>query len=375
MSGNVLAVRFDPAVLARELAAVTAAVERKTTIPVLANVLIQSGKCEGLALTATDLELRIETRIPAIVETAGTATIPARRLLDYIRLLPAGDVDLSIGRTWWASLKAGRAKTRIAGISPDWFPDAPPCPGSVTQIPAAKLARMIRRTAFAISEEAARFNLAGAVLEVTDEFFRMTATDGHRLARVTVPGGGRAFRGIVPRRALMEVAKAAEGLALDAEVEVATDANDKWIHFEAGTRRISVQIQPGNIPDVDRVIPKSFYGSAILPVAETRAALARILSAARGSVSPAVTFEFGTKDTRIIGGTTGTVEAEEVLPVTVVDYLTLVLNGGYVQDVLAAMESEKVVLEYQTATAAVVFRPVAEYAADDYFVLVMPTRV
>ena len=125
--------------LVRELNLSQGVVEKKTTIPILSNVLVEADGAR-IILTATDLELGIRCSCPARVKKAGGGTIPARRLLDYVRLLPDGDVQVKIQENHWASLVCGRSKTRIAGMSRESFPELPKMPALLAEIPIGVLA-------------------------------------------------------------------------------------------------------------------------------------------------------------------------------------------------------------------------------------------
>ena len=149
--------------LVRELNLSQGVVEKKTTIPILSNVLVEADG-DRICLTATDLELGIRCSCPARVKKAGAGTIPARRLLDYVRLLPDADVQVKLGDNQWASLVCGRSRTRIAGMSRESFPELPEMPEMLAEIPLGVLASMIAKTIFAISSEESRFTLNGALL-------------------------------------------------------------------------------------------------------------------------------------------------------------------------------------------------------------------
>src|SRR3954469_21700424 len=149
--------------LVRELGLTQGVVERKTTIPILSNILLETDG-DKIWLTATDLELGIRCSCPARVKKEGTGTIPARRLLDYVRLLPDSDVQIKIQENHWASLVCGRSRTRIAGMSRESFPELPQMPDLLATLPLSTIAQMIQRTVFAISAEESRFTLNGALL-------------------------------------------------------------------------------------------------------------------------------------------------------------------------------------------------------------------
>src|SRR5204863_8561368 len=205
--------------LVRELSLSQGVVEKKTTIPILSNVLLEAA-ADRVSLTATDLELGIRCSCPARIKKEGAGTVPARRLLDYVRLLPDGDVNMKFLENHWASITSGRSRTRIAGMSRESFPELPQMPEPVAEIPMKMLASMIARTAFAISAEESRFTLNGALLLMRPEGLTMVATDGHRLAYVQakpIAGGDleKPFRVLVPKKAMAELVKLAGDAAAD----------------------------------------------------------------------------------------------------------------------------------------------------------------
>src|SRR5271163_1668193 len=196
--------------LVRELNLSQGVVEKKTTIPILSNVLVEATG-DRINLTATDLELGIRSSCPARVKKQGAGTIPAKRLLDYVRLLPDADLEVKLQENQWASLVCGRSRTRIAGMSRESFPELPQMPDVLAQLPVGVLASMISRTIFAISTEESRFTLNGSLLVLRKGGLVMVATDGHRLAMVEstgeLAGITGAYRALLPRKAMSELQK------------------------------------------------------------------------------------------------------------------------------------------------------------------------
>src|ERR1043166_3988142 len=180
-SENTMEFTVSKSDLVRELNLSQGGVEKKTTIPILSNVLVEAEQ-DRINLTATDLELGIRCSCPARVKKPGAGTIPAKRLLDYVRLLPDADLEVKLLENQWASLVCGRSRTRIAGMSRESFPELPQMPEVLAEIPIGVLAAMIGKTVFAISTEESRFTLNGALLVLRKGGMVMVATDGHRLA-------------------------------------------------------------------------------------------------------------------------------------------------------------------------------------------------
>src|ERR1700724_928467 len=180
--------------LLRELAATQGVVERKTTIPILSNYLFEAGG-DKLSLTATDLDLSLRTSCDAKVKKEGSCTIPARKLHDYVKLLPDADITIKVLENHWVSIRCGRSNTKMVGMAKSNFPSLPPFPtAGVVKIPAQVLRGLIARTGFAISSEESRYTLNGALILLKPESITMAATDGHR--RAHCERAGEKFDGV-----------------------------------------------------------------------------------------------------------------------------------------------------------------------------------
>src|SRR5438094_3954117 len=217
--------------LVRGLHLVQGVVERRNTLPILANVLIEPA-AEGIALTATDMEVGLRGFITAQVKKKGTVTLNARKLYEITREVTAEEVILKSVQAGWVEVLAGRSKFKIVSLDPKDFPqlpfgtDAPP--GAALAIAAGTLREMIDRTLFAVSSDETRFNLSGVFLGNEDDgVLRMVATDGHRLAMIDrrLPNA-RIERGVVmPRKWLGEARKLRDD-GEDGEGEKFVTAND-----------------------------------------------------------------------------------------------------------------------------------------------------
>ena len=365
--------------LVRELSLSQGVVEKKTTIPILSNVLLEASG-DRLYLTATDLELGLRTSCPAKVKKEGSGTIPARKLLDYVRLLPDADVSIKFAENHWASLTCGRSRTRIAGMSRESFPELPPMPESVAELPVKQLSAMISRTMFAISMEESRFTLNGALLLLGDTGLTMVATDGHRLAYVHRPktassNGHASYRALVPRKAMGEITKLGDDAGTD-KVRFAGD--DNHLFFEVGARLLISRKLTGNFPDYDRVLPQDNTNIARVMRDEAKGAIERVAQFA-DERSRAVRVQFTTGEIKIFSSALETGESEESVPC---DYsgpdLEIGFNAQYLLEFLRAVPNEQVAFSLKDQKSAGELQPVPgadQTVAEDYRYVVMPMRI
>jgi DNA polymerase-3 subunit beta len=361
--------------LVRELGLLQGVVEKKTTIPILSNVLMEA-RGDRLYLTATDLELGLRTSCPAKVKKEGSGTIPAKKLLDYTRLLPEADITLKFAENHWATLTCGRSKTRIAGMSRESFPELPAMPQSASAIPAKQLAGMISRTMFAISMEESRFTLNGALLLLGDKGITMVATDGHRLAYINRDGAGsghQASRALVPRKAMGEITKLAEDGGADSSIHFASD--DNHLFFEFGPRLLISRKLTGNFPDYERVLPGDNTHTALISKDEVKAAIERVAQFA-DERSRAIRVQFSAGEIRIFASALETGESEENVPA---DYtgpdLEIGFNAQYLLEFLRAISQDSVAFALKDQKSAGELRPSPAGENEQYRYVVMPMRI
>lgn len=356
--------------LVRELALVAGVVERRTMIPILSNVRLDVG-VDGLRMTGTDLEIGMICNCAADVKEAGVATLPAKRLLDYVRLLPEGPVEIKIAANNWAHISAGRSKTKIAGMDGASFPELPVARSSdVQQLPGAEFAKMIVRVEFAISAEESRFTLRGALLETSETAMRLVATDGHRLALSEALFQGRDSKGVFPRRAMAELKKLVEVEGKDAMIALSSDDNH---YFAAvGQRCLVARKLTGNFPDYARVMPKDQKYSATVAVSDLKEAIGRagLMADERCCL---IRVKFSPEGISVSSSVSEKGEAHEGVPA---EYegpeIEIGMNAAYVADFLAAVKTEKALLRIKDANSAVELSPLGE---DGYRCVVMPMRI
>jgi DNA polymerase-3 subunit beta len=249
---------IERATLLKGLGHVHSVVERRNTIPILSNVLIEGEEEGGLRLMATDLDLQINETVEADVSEPGATTVPAHTLFDIVRKLPEGSQVELIAAEGRMQVNAGRARFTLSTLPRDDFPviaegELP----TAFELPAATLRQVIDKTRFAISTEETRYYLNGIYLHVSDEaqpVLKAAATDGHRLARVTVPrpDGAQGMPGvIIPRKCVAELRKLLD--ELDGTVQVSL--SESKIRFGLGNAVLTSKLIDGTFPDYSRVIP------------------------------------------------------------------------------------------------------------------------
>jgi len=361
--------------LVRELGLTQGVVERKTTIPILSNILIETDH-DQVWLTATDLELGIKCACPARVKKEGAGTIPARRLLDYVRLLPDAEVQVKLAENQWASFVCGRSRTRIAGMSRESFPELPQMPEALAEIPLSALAQMIAGTIFAISSEESRFTLNGALLILKDTGLVMVATDGHRLAlvekQVELPGLTGAYRALLPKKAMNEILKLASE---DASKQIQFSGNENHLFFQVDKRLLLSRKLTGNFPDYDRVLPKQHEHMLILQRDEFKAAIERVAQFA-DERSRAIRLQMVQGELKVHSSISETGESEESIPVEYSGADTEIgFNAQYLLDFLRSVDQSEVEFHFKDANSAGELRPHGDTGGTVYRYVVMPMRV
>ena len=361
--------------LVRELNLSQGVVEKKTTIPILSNVLVEANG-DRIHLTATDLELGIRCSCAARVKKGGAGTIPARRLLDYVRLLPDGDVQVKIQENHWASLVCGRSRTRIAGMSRESFPELPQMPEVLAEIPIGVLASLIGKTIFSISTEESRFTLNGAKLVLRKGGVIMIATDGHRMAVAEstedIPGINAAYSALLPRKAMQELQKLAG--ESDPAAIVKFSGDDNHLFFQLGDRLLLSRKLTGNFPDWERVLPKDQPNSVTLEREEFRAAIERVAQFS-DERSRAIRVRVAPGEVKIHSSVSETGESEESIPTTYDGTAVEIgFNAQYMLDFLRAVGEPQVSFLFKDPNSAGEMQPAGDKAGS-YRYVIMPMRI
>jgi DNA polymerase-3 subunit beta len=336
--------------LLKSLGHVHRVVERRNTIPILANVLLQADRSK-LSLKATDLDVEVTDSIAAEVGPGGSTTVPAHMFFDIVRKLPEGAqiVLETSGDRAALTIRAGRSRFTLQTLPESDFPDL--APGEMTHkftLKAADLKRLIDKTQFAISTEETRYYLNGIYLHAANsgktQTLRAVATDGHRLAQaeLDLPKGATGMPGIiVPRKTVSEVQRLME----DGEAEVAIELSPGKIRFTVGQAILTSKLIDGTFPDYGRVIPANNDKELVVDKKEFEAAVDRVstVSSERGrAVKLSITA--GKLSLSVTNPDSGS--ANEELEVEYdAEPLDIGFNSRYLLDIAAQIESEAAVLK------------------------------
>jgi DNA polymerase III subunit beta len=362
--------------LLRELQLFQGIVERKNTIPILANVLIEADG-DHVRLLATDLEVGLRSRCDASVAKGGSLTLPAKKLYEIIKALPETDVRIEEDKSG-VKVAADRFDSRLQTLPREDFPSLPDGTGSYSAtFPRDVLKQMIAKTQFAITGEDTRYFLNGALFIQQAEAMSLVSTDGHRLALISVPrekgkakGRTDEERVILPRKTLLELGR----LLSEGEGDIRYERGENHLFFDVGGRLLISRMIDGQFPAFERVIPKGNDKRVEFDRDRLTSAVKRValLSNER---SRAVKFGMDKGKVEIASSSPEFGEAKEVI---MVDYtaapVTICFNAQYVLDFLSAVETDSVALEFKDEMSQAVMKPIGAEGYD-YTYVIMPMRV
>jgi DNA polymerase III subunit beta len=363
--------------LLRELQLFQGIVERKNTIPILANVLLEADG-EQVKMLATDLEVGLRSTFTASVSKGGSLTLPAKKLYEIIKALPETDVRIEEDKGG-VKVAADRFDSRMQTLPREDFPSLPEGTGTYSAtLPRDVLRQMVSKTQFAITGEDTRYFLNGALFILRAESMSLVSTDGHRLALITVPRdkgktrmkGDDEVRVILPRKTLLELGR----LLNEGEGDIQYERGENHLFFDIGGRLLISRMIDGQFPAFERVIPKSNDKRVEFDRDRLTSAVKRValLSNER---SRAVKFLIDKGKVEIASSSPEFGEAKEVL---MVDYaaapVTICFNAQYVLDFLGVVETDTVSLEFKDEMSQAVLRPVGAEGYE-YTYVIMPMRI
>ncbi|MDP8993885.1 MAG: DNA polymerase III subunit beta [Pseudomonadota bacterium] len=366
---------IERATLLRSLGHVHSVVERRNTIPILSNVLIEGREDGTLRLMATDLDLQINDTVEAQVEQPGATTVAAHTLFDIVRKLPEGSQVAIAAAEGKMQVNAGRARFNLATLPRDDFPVIAEgeLPTSF-ELPAATLRQIIDKTRFAISTEETRYYLNGIFLHVSDEaqpVLKAAATDGHRLARVTVPrpAGAEGMPDvIIPRKCVGELRKLLD--ELDGTVQVSL--SESKVRFGLGNAILTSKLIDGTFPDYSRVIPTANDKLLRIDTRSFEEGVDRVATIASEKTRAVKMSLERDKVTLSVTSPENGTAAEELAGDYGADGLEIGFNARYLLDILGQIEGDTVEVHLADPAAPTLLRESDKAPA---LYVLMPMRV
>ena len=361
--------------LLRELQLFQGIVERKNTIPILANVLMEA-KGDEVRFLATDLEVGLRSRCAATVSKPGTITLPAKKFYEIVKSLPETDIRIADDKNG-VKVAADRFDSRMQTLPKEDFPSLPENGSSPTAVlPREAIKEMIAKTQFAITGEDTRFFLNGALFVLRPDSMSLVATDGHRLALVSAKRDGKGkkdadeIKAILPKKTLGELAK----LLAEGDGDITYERGENHMFFEVGGRMLISRMIDGQFPAYERVIPKGNDKHIEFERDRLTNAVKRVaLLSNERSRSVKIQIDNGRVDVTSSSPDLG--EAKETLPVEYTGQpMQICFNAQYVLEFLSVVATDVVALELKDEVSQAVMTPVG---ADgyDYTYVIMPMRV
>ena len=358
-------------VFLKPLAQVVNVVERRQTLPVLANLLVQVNDGQ-LSLTGTDLEVEMISRVAVDDAKDGETTIPARKLFEIVRALPDGSKVTVSQTAEKITVQAGRSRFTLASLPANDFPSIDEVEATErVRVPEAALKELIERTAFAMAQQDVRYYLNGLLFDLREASLRCVATDGHRLAlcEAAFEGGSQTKRQIiVPRKGVQELQRLLEGGERELELEMGRG----HIRVKRDDVTFTSKLIDGRFPDYEAVIPIGADREVRIERETLRASLQRaaILS---NEKYRGVRIEVSPGQLKISAHNPEQEEAqEEVEADTKVDSLVIGFNVNYLLDALSALREEQIILQLRDANSSALVR---ESSSDKCRHVVMPLRL
>jgi DNA polymerase-3 subunit beta len=348
--------------------------DRKSTMPILANVLLRTDGKDKLLVAATDLNVTVTAELPCKVEKEGGLTVGAKHLHDIVKSLPGEALALTRTENNYADIKAGKVEYKVVGMSDRDFPKLPNHREvKFAKVDAATLRDMIAKTFFSISTDETRYHLNGVLFECDGATARMVSTDGHRLSKIERPleNGPKLAQGIIiPRKGLMELRRALE----QADGQVDLGIHHGHIFVRVKETALSVKLIEAQFPPYDQVIPKENDKVAVCPRLATLEALKRIsIMSSDKTWGIKLTLKKGALNIASDNPDLG--EAHEELDVTYDGAaLSIGFNAKYFIELLTEMEGDEIKLELNGELDPGLVRP-SETKAGSYVGVVMPMRI
>ena len=354
------------------LIAVASSVPTRTTLPVLANILVEA-TAEGIRLSGTDLDIAVSTVVPADIETEGAVTLPAKKLVEIVRELPSAAISFVAVGEQRVTMECGPSKFKLLGIARDEFPGFPTVSFNESwKTTSRDIQNLITHVAFAASKEESRPILNGVLWEMREDRMRMVATNGHRLAKMDIPvsGGSTAADLIVPPKALEQIRRLF-GPADDIEVA----RSDNHLGFRSGNTLVFTRLIEGPYPNYEQVIPRDNDKTATIDRLALASAIRRV-GVVASDQTHRVRFSFSGGTLKFSVNTPDLGEAQDEIQATYDgEPLEIGFNATYVLELLKVMPTDEVRFTLKAPERAATLEPVGWDDPASYLCLVMPLRL
>lgn len=360
--------------LLKELNLLQGVVEKKNTIPILSNILLETMGESLISLVATDLDVSLQTECAADVSHPGALVLQARRLFDIVRYLPDSEINFVKEENDWVKISCGASEFKIVGQARDHFPSTPKTNRTGLEIPAKLLHNLISRTIYAITQEESRYALNGALLLLAEGSLQMVATDGHRLALAAASleqaPGEYQLKVNIPKKALNELLKLTAG----SEETLQFAEDDNHLFFKLGHRQLTSRMLSGQFPNYELVLPKNNDKTVPINAEKITQAIRRAALMA-DERSHAVKFELSSGRLNITSQSADVGEAKEVIPIDYSgDDMSIGFNAQYLLDFLGVVGTDEVAFDFKDEQSPALLKP-REDEQYDYRYVVMPMRL
>ena len=350
-------------------------VERKNTIPILANVLLRASDGR-IDMLATDLEVGLRTSCEAKVKAEGAVTLSAKKLFEITRALPNAPIKLKEQPNHWVGLECEKSRFRMVGLPQEDFPTLPEATfDKGVKFPATAFRQMVERIIFATTADDARYSLNGALLLLRKSFVALVASDGHRLAYISreldISPKEKEIRVVVPRKALIEVCRLC---AENEDGEVLFGRDENHLFFQVGGSTLDCRVLEGNFPNFEKVIPKDNDKEIELAASDLGNIMKRVSLLSDERTRPVkVTVSEGKMEVSSNNPETG--EASETVSI---DYsgpsVSIGFNARYLMDFVGVVGGEQLILSLKDEMNQALLRP-KDSEGQDYRYVVMPMRI
>src|SRR5215470_2552080 len=355
----------------KELNMLQGVVEKKSTIPMLSNLLLEAIGGE-LWIKGTDLDVSISTLCEAEIKQEGSICVQAKKLFEIVRSLPEADIEIKQGANDQLTIVCERSRFKMPGLPKDNFPEIKSFDGAYWQIPSDLIRTFINRTIFAITTEESRYALNGAKMELSGKAIRMVATDGHRLSFIERRSdfGDAKLDVLIPKKTLAELAR----LCGETNDTIEIGSGDNHLFFKVGKRLLASRTLTGQFPNYELVLPKENNNRIVLENSQVSSAIRRVALMADDR-SHAIKFDVSEGQVNVTSQSSDIGEAGENLPVEYAGpSITAGFNAQYLLDFFNVIQDGNVVFEFKDGNSATQIKSSNDSEYDLRYII-MPMRL